>query len=135
MKFAVSQTPFGCLHTEPAGENNDDDDPHLAIPAVGDYIEGDHMVADHDSGAWPQNGRDAGILKWRKAFAAHLCGDQHLPTTSLYGVKEVRDVVYSICTSAISNIFPRRWFPLLRRPMPCPALVTLAIISMRLEIG
>jgi PhoD-like phosphatase len=120
MKFAVSQTLFGCLHTEPAGENKDDDDPHLVIPAVGDYIEGDHMVADHDSGAWPQNERDAGILKWRKAFAAHLCGDQHLPTTSIYGVKEFRDGVYSICTPAISNIFPRRWFPPSEAPNAVP---------------
>lgn len=120
MKFAVSQTPFGCLHTEPSGENKDDDDPHLAIPAVDAYIEGDHLVADHDSGAWPQRGRDAGILKWRKAFAAHLCGDQHLPTTSLYGVNEFRDGVYSLSTPAISNIFPRRWFPPYKAPHALP---------------
>lgn len=120
MKFAISQTPFGCLHTEPEGEIKDDDDPHLSIPPVGFYIEGDHMVADHDSGGWPQNGRDAGILKWRKAFAAHLCGDQHLPTTSIYGVKEFRDGVYSISTPAISNIFPRRWFPPNKAPNAVP---------------
>lgn len=111
MKFAVSQTLFGCLHTEPAGENTDDDNPQAAIPAVGVYIEGDHMIADHDSGGWPQHGRDAAIRKWRKAFAAHVCGDQHLATASHYGVEAFRDGVYSICTPAISNIFPRRWFP------------------------
>lgn len=111
MKFAVSQTPFGCLHTEPAGVNADDHDPEEAIPEVGIYIEGDHMVADHDSAGWPQHGRNAAILKWRKGFAAHLCGDQHLGTTSHYGVTEFRDGVYSICTPAISNIWPRRWYP------------------------
>jgi alkaline phosphatase D len=111
MKFAVSQTIFGCLHTEPASSNNDSDDPGLAIPAVGAYVQGDHLVADHDSAAWPQHGRNAAILKLRKGFAAHLSGDQHLGTTVLYGVEEFRDGVYSICTPAISNIWPRRWFP------------------------
>lgn len=116
MKFVVTQTLFGCLHTEPKGVNSDSTDTREAIPPVGVYLEGDHLVADYDSGGWPQNGRDAAILKWRKAFAAHLCGDQHLGSTSHYGVEEFRDGVYSVCTPAISNIFPRRWFP----PQPAP---------------
>ena len=111
MKFAVSQTPFGCLHTEPSGSNTDDNDPHEAIPEVGSYIENDHLVADHDSGAWPQRERNTAIMKFRKAFAPHLCGDQHLGTTAQYGVNKFLDGVYSVCTPAISNIFPRRWFP------------------------
>ena len=116
MKFAVSQTIFGCLHTEPEGYDSDNHDPEEAIPPVGTYLENDHVVADHDSGAWPQHGRDAAILKWRKGFAAHLCGDQHLGTAAHYGVAEFRDGVYSFCTPAISNIWPRRWFP----PHPAP---------------
>jgi alkaline phosphatase D len=111
IKFAVSQTLFGCLHTEPNGVWNDKDDPDEQIPEPGGYIQGDHPVADHDSAAWPQHGRDAAIRKWRKGFAAHLCGDQHIGTTSHYGVEGFRDGVYSVCTPAISNIFPRRWFP------------------------
>ena len=111
MKFAVTQTLFGCLHTEPEGVLNDKDDPKESIPAIGEYVKGDHKVADHDSAGWPQQGRDAAIRKWRKGFATHLCGDQHLGTTSHYGVEEFRDGVYSVCTPAISNIFPRRWFP------------------------
>jgi alkaline phosphatase D len=111
MKFAVSQTPFACLHTEPAGMDRDDHDPEEAIPEPGVYIAGDHLVADHDSGAWPQHERDAAILKYRKGFAAHLCGDQHLGSLSHYGVHDFRDGVYSICTPAISNIWPRRWYP------------------------
>jgi hypothetical protein len=111
MKFAVTQTLFGCLHTEPKGINTDDHDPEDAIPPVGVYLTGDHLVADHDSGAWPQHGRDAAILKWRKAFAPHLSGDQHLGSTSHYGVEEFRDGVYAVCTPAISNIWPRRWWP------------------------
>jgi alkaline phosphatase D len=111
MKFVVSQAPFGCLHTEPAGVNTDDEDTREAIPPLGTYVENDHLLADHDSGGWPQRGRNAAISKWRKGFAAHLCGDQHLGTTAHYGVNEFRDGVYSVCTPAISNIFPRRWFP------------------------
>jgi hypothetical protein len=120
MKFAVSQTIFGCLHTEPDGINVDDHDPEEAIPPVGTYVEGDHIVADHDSGAWPQQGRDAAILKWRKAFATHLCGDQHLGSTSQYGVHAFRDGVYSVCTPALSNIWPRRWFPPKSAPNALP---------------
>jgi hypothetical protein len=111
MKFAVSQTPFLCLHTEPPGSDNDKSDPEEAIPSVGVYIQGDHMVADHDSGGWPQHGRDDAIRKLRKGFAAHLSGDQHLGSTCHYGVDAFGDGVYSVCTPAISNIFPRRWFP------------------------
>ena len=120
MKFAVSQTLFGCLHTEPKGTDTDKEDPQEAIPPVGTYLTGDHLVADHDSAGWPQHARDAGILKWRKAFAPHLCGDQHLGSTSHYGVENFRDSVYSVCTPAISNIFPRRWFPPNRAPNALP---------------
>ena len=116
MKFAVTQTLFGCLHTEPKGIDTDAHDPEETIPPMGVYLTDDHLVADHDSGAWPQHGRDAAILKWRKAFAPHLSGDQHLGSTSHYGVEEFRDGVYAVCTPAISNIFPRRWFP----PDPAP---------------
>lgn len=116
MKFAVSQTIFGCLHTEPKGSINDDDELQLAVPPVGANVEGDHMVADYDTAGWPQHGRDATILKWRKGFAAHLCGDQHLGTTSHYGVSKFRDGVYGVCTPALSSIWPRRWWP----PQPAP---------------
>jgi hypothetical protein len=116
MKFAVSQTIFGCLHTEPKGIDTDNRDPEEAIPPVGAYLEDDHLVADHDSGAWPQHGRDAAILKMRKGFAPHLSGDQHLGSTCHYGVTEFRDAVYAVCTPAISNLWPRRWFP----PNPAP---------------
>jgi alkaline phosphatase D len=111
MKFAVSQTRFGCLATEPVGDDSDDYDPGLPFLPVGEYAKNDWLMADHDSNGWPQHGRNAAIRKWRKAFAPHLCGDQHLGTSEHYGVDEYRDGVYGICTPAISNIFPRRWFP------------------------
>lgn len=111
MKFAVSQTIFCCLHTDPKGIDMRYHHPEKSIPPVGTYLANDEMVADHDSGAWPQHGRDTAILKWRKAFAPHLNGDQHLGSTLHYGVNEFRDGVYSVCTPAISNTHPRRWFP------------------------
>ena len=33
----------------------------------------------------------------------HLSGDQHLGTTSHYGMDEFRDGVYAVCTPAISK--------------------------------
>lgn len=111
MKFAVSQTLFACLQTTPTGDPNDDLDPKLPILSVGEYPANDWMMADHDSDGWPQTGRNAAIRKWCKGFAIHLSGDQHLGTTSHYGVDDFRDGVYAVCTPAISNCFPRRWFP------------------------
>ncbi len=111
MKVAVSQTVFGGIHTEPNGIFTDSHDPDENVPPVGEYVEGDHLVADFDSNAWPQHGRDEAILKFRKAFAPHLSGDQHLGSMSHYGVNEFRDGVYGICTPAISSIWPRRWWP------------------------
>ncbi|HEV2273736.1 MAG TPA: alkaline phosphatase D family protein [Acidobacteriaceae bacterium] len=111
MKFAVSQTVFGCLHTEPPGVYSDDHDPEESIPPAGTYLEGDHLVADYDSNAWPQHERNAAIALFRKGFAMHLSGDQHLGSTSHYGIEEFRDGVYGVCTPAISSIWPRRWWP------------------------
>jgi phosphodiesterase/alkaline phosphatase D-like protein len=111
MKLAVSQTLFACLATEPRGGTNDDIDPKLPILPIGEYPPDDWMMADHDSGGWPQHGRNDAIRKWRKAFAMHLSGDQHIGTTSHYGIDDFRDGVCAVCTPAISNYFPRRWFP------------------------
>jgi alkaline phosphatase D len=122
MKFAVSQTLFACLATEPEGDADDSYDPKLPILPVGEYPPNDWMMADHDSDGWPQHGRNDGIRKWRKAFAIHLSGDQHIGTTSHYGVDEYRDGVYAVCTPAISNIFPRRWFPAHPGKNPLPGM-------------
>ena len=111
MKFAVSQTLFACLQTTPTGDPNDSLNPELPILPVGQYPANDWMVSDHDSGGWPQHGRNDAIRKWRKAFAMHLSGDQHLGTTSHYGVESFRDGVCAVCTPAISSLWPRRWFP------------------------
>jgi alkaline phosphatase D len=111
MKVAVSQTRFACLQTMPAGSLDDNVDPKLPILPVGAYPPDDWMMADHDSDGWPQHGRNEAIKKWRKGFAMHLSGDQHLGSTSQYGVDAFGDSVYEVCTPAISNLWPRRWFP------------------------
>ena len=92
MKFAVSQTIFGCLHTEPAAINTDNHDPENIIPAVGVYV---------TTTIWwlimtPAHGLRTGgmprLPRWRKGFAP-VSGDQHLGTASHYGIREFRDGV------------------------------------------
>ncbi|HET7102411.1 MAG TPA: alkaline phosphatase D family protein, partial [Terriglobia bacterium] len=120
MKLVVSQTLFACLQTTPTGNPDDNIDPKLPILPVGEHPPNDWMMADHDSDGWPQTGRNDAIRKWRKGFALHLSGDQHLGTTSHYGTDEFRDGVYAVCTPAISNLWPRRWFPPHRAPNALP---------------
>jgi hypothetical protein len=111
MKAVVSQTLFSNVATLPADAKDDGVVPGLEIPEPGVYLEGDKMVADFDSNGWPQAGRDRAIRKFRKAFATHIVGDQHLATTSRYGVEDWRDSGYVIVSPATGNIFPRRWWP------------------------
>jgi len=40
-----------------------------------------------------------------------LAGDQHLGSFIQYGVDDWRDAGYAFCVPAISNVWPRRWFP------------------------
>ena len=46
-----------------------------------------------------------------KAFALHVTGDQHLGSTGQYGVDENGDGNYWISSPAVSNLWPRRWYP------------------------
>src|SRR5207247_1972345 len=41
----------------------------------------------------------------------HITGDQHLGSTVQYGIDDWNDASWAICTPAVSNIFPRRWYP------------------------
>ena len=111
MKAVVSQTLFSNTATLPQDAKNDGVVPGLEIPEPGTYVKGDKMVADFDSNGWPQVGRDKAIRRFRKAFATHMVGDQHLANTSQYGVEEWRDSCYVIVSPATGNIFPRRWWP------------------------
>jgi alkaline phosphatase D len=111
MKAVVSQTLFSNVATLPRDAKSDGVVPSLEIPDPGTYVQGDKQVADFDSNGWPQVGRDKALRRFRKAFATHIVGDQHLASTSQYGVKEWRDSGFVIVSPATGNIWPRRWWP------------------------
>ena len=111
MKATVSQTLFSNMATLPESAKSDGVVPGLDIPDAGTYVEGDKLVADFDSNGWPQVGRDKAIRLFRKAFATHIVGDQHLANTSQYGVEDWQDSCYVIVSPATGNLFPRRWWP------------------------
>jgi hypothetical protein len=70
------------------------------------------LVADYDSNGWPQTGRNRALRKFRKAFATHISGDQHLATIIHYGVDKWNDAGWSLCVPSIANFYPRSWLPL-----------------------
>ena len=111
MKAVFSQTLWADLFTLPAGTPNDDGVPQLPLIKPGDYPPDDVPAADMDSDGWPPSARNAALREIRKAYALHVCGDQHLPSTIQYGVEAFGDSGYALCVPAISNLWPRRWFP------------------------
>ncbi|MFN3484993.1 MAG: hypothetical protein ACK44W_05870, partial [Planctomycetota bacterium] len=68
-------------------------------------------VADLDSNGWPQSGRNAALREMRRAFAFHICGDQHLGAIVQYGIDEWGDAGYAFCVPSIANLYPRWWKP------------------------
>jgi len=70
------------------------------------------LMADYDSNGWPQTGRNKALRKFRKAFATHISGDQHLATIIHYGVDDWNDAGWSFCVPSIANFYPRAWLPL-----------------------
>jgi hypothetical protein len=111
MKVLLSQTVFTNVATLPQGSSIDAAVPRLPILKRGEYPEDDQPVADMDSNGWPPSGRNRALRILRKAFAVHLAGDQHLGSTVQYGLEDWGDASYALCVPAISNIWPRRWFP------------------------
>ncbi|MBI3681169.1 MAG: alkaline phosphatase D family protein [Acidobacteria bacterium] len=111
IKAVVSQTLWANLATLPPPANNDDVTGKLAILKPGEHSKGEVRVQDHDSNGWPQTPRTLGLRAMRKALAFHIGGDQHLGSTIQYGIDTWNDGPWMICTPAVSNIFPRRWYP------------------------
>lgn len=111
IKAAVSATIFCNLATLPPPATTDAVTGKLPIRPLGDYAEGEVKTLDHDSNAWPQRPRNRALRSLRKALAFHIAGDQHLASTVQYGIDDWNDGAFAICTPAISNIFPRRWYP------------------------
>lgn len=111
MKVALTQTLLANVGTLPAPANTDDVVPKLPILKPGEYPPNDMLTADHDSNGWPQDGRDRALQAFRRCSALHVCGDQHLGSTLQQGVETWNDAAFSFCSPALSNIFPRRWYP------------------------
>jgi alkaline phosphatase D len=111
MKAAVSQTIFANVATLPAPANTDAVTNKLPLLPPGEYPDGEVKVADHDSNGWPQTPRNDALRQIRRALAVHIAGDQHLASTIHYGVDDWDDAGFAICVPAVSNLFPRRWYP------------------------
>ncbi len=92
MKATLSQTLWSNLHTHT----------NVALNPSG---------PDFDSNGWPQSGRNRALKAIRKAFAVHVCGDQHLGTLNQYGVDDWDDSPWVLCVPAVGNAFPRAWSP------------------------
>lgn len=93
MKCALSQTAFcGAVHIHGSPTNR--------------------LLADLDSNAWPQTGRKKALREIRRAWATHLCGDQHLAVSVKHGIDEHGDGPYAFTSPAIINtIYGRWWHP------------------------
>jgi hypothetical protein len=111
MKVAVSQTIFANIATLPKPANTDSVTGKLPILKPGEYSEGEVAVADHDSNGWPQTPRNNALRSIRRAAAFHIAGDQHLGSTIQYGIDDWNDASWAVCVPAVSNLFPRRWYP------------------------
>ncbi|MBT5716002.1 MAG: metallophosphoesterase [Opitutae bacterium] len=91
MKAALSQTAFcGAVHIH-GGPNS-------------------RLLADLDSNAWPQKGRNKALHEIRKAWAPHLCGDQHLGVVVQHGIDSYRDGPFAFTSPAIVNTIYGRWW-------------------------
>jgi hypothetical protein len=79
----------------------------------------DRLLADLDCNGWPQAGRKRALLEIRRAWAPHLCGDQHLAVVVRHGIEQFGDGPYGFTSPAIVNtIYGRWWHPLDEKPGP-----------------
>ena len=79
------------------------------------------LLADLDSNAWPQKGRNKALQELRKAWAPHLCGDQHLGVVVQHGIEAHRDGPFAFTSPAIVNtIYGRWWKPKNEKAGPRP---------------
>lgn len=79
------------------------------------------LLADLDCNGWPQAGRNRALREIRRAWAPHLCGDQHLAVVVKHGIDESGDAPYGFTSPALVNtIYGRWWHPLDEKPGPNP---------------
>jgi len=102
MKAVLSQTAFcGAVHMHGARDTR--------------------LLADLDCNGWPQTPRNRALEAIRRAWAVHLCGDQHLAVVVKQGIKEFGDGPYGFTSPALVNtIYGRWWHPLDEKPGPNP---------------
>jgi len=93
MKCVLSQTAFcGAVHLHGSPDNR--------------------LLADLDCNGWPQTGRNKALQAIRRAWAPHVCGDQHLAVMVKHGIDAFRDGPYAFTSPAIVNtIYGRWWHP------------------------
>ena len=102
MKGVLSQTAFcGAVHMH-GGPNS-------------------RLLADLDCNGWPQTPSRHALKLIRRAWAVHLCGDQHLAVTVKHGIDEHGDGPYGFTGPALINtIYGRWWHPLDEKAGPNP---------------
>jgi len=72
----------------------------------------ERLLADLDCNGWPQQGRAEALKAVRRAWAVHLCGDQHLAVVVKHGIDQFGDGPYAFSSPALVNSFyPRWWHP------------------------
>jgi hypothetical protein len=80
------------------------------------------LLADLDCNGWPQSKRNLALEEIRRAWAVHLCGDQHLGVVVKHGINEFGDGPYAFTSPALVNtIYGRWWHPLDEKAGPNPA--------------
>ncbi|MCF7975342.1 MAG: alkaline phosphatase D family protein [Phycisphaerae bacterium] len=120
MKTVLSQTIFANLATLPKDEMSDASVPKLRILNADEYPPDDKPVSDFDSNGWPQTDRNKALRAMRRGFALHIAGDQHLGSTLQYGIEDYRDAGFAVCVPSVSNVWPRRWYPMEPGENPIP---------------
>lgn len=102
MKAVLSQTAFcGAVHLHGSPNNR--------------------LLADLDCNGWPQAGRNAALRRIRRAWAPHLCGDQHLAVFVQHGIDAPSDGPFAFTSPAIVNtIYGRWWHPEDEKPGDSP---------------
>ncbi len=79
------------------------------------------LLADLDCNGWPQTPRNRALEEIRRAWAVHLCGDQHLAVVVKNGIREFGDGPCAFTSPALVNtIYGRWWHPLDEKPGPNP---------------
>ena len=79
------------------------------------------LLADLDCNGWPQTPSRRALALIRRAWAVHLCGDQHLAVVVKHGITDYGDGPYGFTGPALVNtIYGRWWHPLDEKAGPNP---------------